>query len=279
MNLLDILISKKLGLFGSGGGVTSYNDLKDRPFYEETEVVNEPLNITWDGNTEGRVVIDEEGNGEVLSCKVSDLILTDEQIKKCWVTILGGSGTNTLPVEGDVWENAVAGGWVTEHITAVQTVLVVRKAGAELFGVTYPEAGIYFTSFPNDKEYTHELYSEEPIEQTKTVVHKLDKKYLPDDVGGGMFVVEVDWDADKVITPLNEIRDAWLAHKMVVLFGRLSAGTRMYTFAKGSVHGETGDLFSAVFANISVGHVYFYYINSDGTIEFESYDVEMTLGK
>lgn len=195
----------------------SYNDLKDRPFYEETKVVNEPLNITWDGNTEGRVVIDEEGNGEVLICKVSDLILTDEQIKKCWVTILADSSTDTLPVEGDLWEIAVANGYVTEHVTAVQTVFFVRTAGAELFGVTYPEAGIYFTSYPNEKQYTHDIYSEEPIEQTNTVVHKLDKKYLPDDVGGGnalvvTVILRYDYSADELIATAdktkNEIKEA-----------------------------------------------------------------------
>lgn len=264
----------------------SYNDLKDRPFYEETEIVNEPLNITWDGNTEGRVVIDAEGNGEFLICKVSDLILTDEQIKKCWIRKVGrGTIREAFPVVGEEWDNSVEYGFVTEHAVYVNGVVFVRQAEAIFDNIVYPEAGIYFDSFPFDKDYTHDLYSEEPIEHSKTVVHKLDKKYLPDGVGGGgVFVVEVDWDTDKVITPLNEIRDAWLSHKMIVLSKTNVKTTYVYTLQKGTVYGEndegvTGTFCDATFVCMNYGTVYFVHIDNEGNVIREGYEVEMSTGK
>ena len=52
--------------------------IKNKPFYSVDKVVSEPLNITWDGNTSGKVSILD------MFCKVSDIILTDEQINKMW---------------------------------------------------------------------------------------------------------------------------------------------------------------------------------------------------
>lgn len=263
----------------------SYNDLTDKPFYEETKVVNEPLNITWDGNTEGRVVIDAEGNGEFLFCKVSDLILTDDQIKKCWIRRVGrGTLREAFPIVGEEWDNSVANGAVTEHVVYVRGVVFVRQAEAILNNIVFPEVGIYFESIPNDKDYTHDLYSEEPIEHLKTVVHRLDKKYLPTDICN-TFVVEVDWDAGKVITPLNEIRDAWLAHKMVVLFETdVTGSSYVYNLQDGRVYNEydegvTGNFASAAFVRINYGHIFFLHIDYEGNVTYTAYDVEMSIAK
>lgn len=83
------------------GGASSWNDLKDKPFGEETVVVNEPLNITWDGNTEGLVSI-----ADTPFYKVSDLVLTDEQIKTATITLSDGLSLYI----GDEWEMMVSEG-------------------------------------------------------------------------------------------------------------------------------------------------------------------------
>ena len=48
MNILEMAMAAKM----AGGGVSSWNDLTDKPFYEETTTVQGDT-LTWDGNTEG----------------------------------------------------------------------------------------------------------------------------------------------------------------------------------------------------------------------------------
>lgn len=149
---------------------TAPDYVKNRTHYEETSVVNEPLNITWDGNTEGLVCVND------YFYKVSDAVLTDEQIKSATV----GIGDATVVV-GDVFDDAMNG---SEELLVSDFIAFCRKAGATIGEVTFPEIGIYFVSM--NGMYVSSLTTTEPIEQTKTVVHKLDKKYLPDDIGGGI---------------------------------------------------------------------------------------------
>lgn len=158
----------------------SYNDLTDRPFYEETEVVNEPLNITWDGNTEGLLCVTLVGDSGLY--KVSDLVMTDEQLKLC--TIIPSNDTGIVNI-GEKWDEALGTNIMAfDDCTIAYTIISVRAENANCnFGgieLTFPEKGIYFAF--NPQFHTESLTSTEPIEQTKTVVHKLDKKFLPDDV-------------------------------------------------------------------------------------------------
>ena len=56
MNILEMAISAKMGGGGNSGGqggVSSWNDLKDKPFGETTATSD---TLTWDGNTEGKDV-------------------------------------------------------------------------------------------------------------------------------------------------------------------------------------------------------------------------------
>ena len=148
--------------------------LPDSVPYEKTIVVNEPLNITWDGNTEGLVSV------QGMMYKVSDLVLTNEQIKLCTVQ-KGDSMPSPIAI---TWESMVEAGDVTEEVVNFAfSVMFVRKAGAVVQGVALPKTGIYFSK--TSTEFVSSLTTTEPVEHTKTVVKKLDKKYLPDDVGGG----------------------------------------------------------------------------------------------
>lgn len=143
--------------------------------YEEVQTVNEPLNITWDGNTEGLVRVGEK------FFKVSDVVLTDEQIKTS--TLFANTGFG-LPVI-DKWDSAVEAGMVTEDVVAVGEGLAifVRRPGSVMGPVVFPEVGVYFAVI-NAETYISGLTTAEPIEQTKVVTKKLDAKYLPDGVGG-----------------------------------------------------------------------------------------------
>jgi hypothetical protein len=167
--------------FMASDAKTSWNDLQDKPFYEETKVVNEPLNITWDGNTDGLVNV----LGQYF--KVSDSIFTDEQIKL--MTITTNDESMTPAKIGDIWDEALGEGvFPSADATHAAMICVARKDGAILSAhdmeVVFPEKGLYFAKFPNSVAVTS-LTTTEPIEYTKTTVKKLDKKYLPNNIGGG----------------------------------------------------------------------------------------------
>lgn len=159
----------------------SWNDLQDKPFYEETKVVNEPLNITWDGNTTGLVSVQN------MYFKVSDSIFTDEQIKLMTITT-NNESIQLIPI-GDIWDESLGEEVIpSSDATGAAYICVARKDGAVLssYGteVVFPEKGLYFAKVPNYVTVTS-LTTTEPIEHTKTTVKKLDKKYLPDNIGGG----------------------------------------------------------------------------------------------
>lgn len=151
--------------------------------YEEEKVVKEPLNITWDGNTEGLVsVID-------MFFKVSDAVLTDEQIKSGTVTI----GTEPFSI-ASMWDEAPEGGISDELVMPCEFVAFVRKAGATYRGaMEFPECGVYLIRY-DENTYASSLTTTEPVEHTKTVAHKLDPKFLPDNVGVGVKYVTIGED-------------------------------------------------------------------------------------
>ena len=147
--------------------------IKNRTHYEETTVVNEPLNITWDGNTEGLVSVAN------MFFKVSDIILTDEQIASA--TVCDNSGQYS-----DSYQK------INDNISLVggeMGVMFVNADNVEMTGFVIPEAGIYFIKY--EAAYIASLTTTEPVEHTKTVVKKLDKKFLPNDIGGGIKYVTI----------------------------------------------------------------------------------------
>ena len=152
------------------------------PAYEADEVVTEPLNITWDGNIDGLVSVSD------FLFKVSDMVFTDEQIKLMSVTMPGEEPFCL----GSFWDAGHV--LTTEDITFTQAITVVRKDGAVLaesaalastasepMQVVFPEKGTYFLKMA-DNQYISALTSPELFESTKRVIHKLDEKYLPDNV-------------------------------------------------------------------------------------------------
>lgn len=180
---LGIIIDGKIHPLGGGGADWNASEgeagyVKNRTHYEVVETVNEPLNITWDGNTEG-LVTDSTG----VTVKISDAVPTDEQFATCEYGRAISSSfhitTDDLIPVGD--------------ITLGGELAVVRKAGAVIpigdMSTTFPETGIYAAI---SEDHLTWLTSTAPVPHTKTVVHKLDKKFLPDDVFGGATVLYFD---------------------------------------------------------------------------------------
>lgn len=179
------------GSGGGSGGASSWNDLEDKPFYEETTVVNEPLNITWDGNTEGLVSV-EDADGRAIFCKVSDATPTLEQLQNGGVaSCIFRSATfpnDNVDYTIDLSERENE----SDNSSCVylgNAVVSVFEDGVALWGdyVTFPEKGLYLQfnwESKSDGEYScvTSLTTTESIEYVKTSVKKLDEKYIPNTI-------------------------------------------------------------------------------------------------
>lgn len=140
---------------------TATDYVKNRPFYSAYEEF-EGITIEWDGNKEGHVL--SEPNGHYV--KVSDMVLTDEQLSQMFYTDSDGS------------VNSFFMGLCSEDISPSGDAgpAIVRKVGVKVpdgSPDTFPETGVYFQSSQRS------LYSEAYTGET---IHTLDEKYLPSEI-------------------------------------------------------------------------------------------------
>lgn len=192
----------------AGGGV-SWNDLRDKPFYEETKTVNEPLNITWDGNTDGLMWLDL---GYFRLCKVSNAFLNRKQITSLTVSLNTGKVFNADSYE----ENGDTATWGVSTPSYMVGVVFVDKENSLYVDsdnntVTISEKGIYILATQSGPFITS-ITSIEPIEQTKTVVTPIETKYLPKSLhfGDETTMVKGDtlyWDGntDGLASPIDRV--------------------------------------------------------------------------
>lgn len=135
-------------------------------YYEEEKTVTEPLNIEWDGDTTGRVSI--AGSGFY---KVSDLILSEDELKWAAVTLSNGVSGSAE----EVWDRIV----VDENVISSPElgVVVVKTANVDLGGVVAPEAGVYFR-LQGGNHVASLSNPDVMVEVSKEIVHKIDRKYI-----------------------------------------------------------------------------------------------------
>ena len=152
-------------------GPISWNDLTDRPFYEEgTGAV-----IEWDGNTEGRDQVTLNGTPSHWY-KVSDLTPTEDELS---AFVIEAS-------DGTVYPNELVGSFVGEDMLFAQVFIVFYNTEATLDGalLSVPSPGIYFVCV--DGVYI------EKFTYGSTTIKKLDEKFIPDtiarvgEVSGGL---------------------------------------------------------------------------------------------
>lgn len=160
-----------------GGGASSWNDLEDKPFYEETVTTVTPgLNITWDGNTSGLAMFTV---GREKLYHVSDLTPALEQLQTAEII---WSNINTGEPNGDIWYGSEY--TVIENTEQVLTLSKGGARGAGAIGVVYNESygyptGMYLPFFFGDVLFVSSLTSPDVVD-TSTELKKLDKKYLPE---------------------------------------------------------------------------------------------------
>lgn len=145
-----------------------WEDIKNKPFGEETITVTDTL--TWDGNTDGLA-------SAGIFYKVSDIVLTPADVSNGVSIIMSTGGVFSIPAEAA--QSMFSDGFASFFEDAV---INVPYDGCDTLGIPFPEAGIYFISpQPNffAKSFTVNGYKGfKPMQ--KTVVHPIDKKYLPE---------------------------------------------------------------------------------------------------
>ena len=137
-----------------GGGVSSWNDLEDKPFYSSG------ANIRWDGSTDGKVFVDRR-------YKVSDLTPTNQEL-------LDGNAVYIYCDMGDEISYRLSDRTISDSNDngfSYGTVTVAYTNNALIDGLTFPEAGIYL-SFSNPINYCCGL--------TWSNVKKIDSEFLPE---------------------------------------------------------------------------------------------------
>lgn len=187
---------------GESGGEVHWDDVQGKPFGEEAVKVNEPLNLTWDGNTDGLLEVVCNADPGMKWYKVSDDVFTDEEIRLMSATFMDYA----MPLGDVLTEYAFTADWVAEF--SAPFVVFVRKDGANVFPdsfiddvsteTLFPEVGVYF--FKADEEQcTFALTSEAPIPHSKTVTKPIDTKYLPmDDITAAVIAALPVYDGEVV---------------------------------------------------------------------------------
>ena len=186
-----------------GGGASSWDDLADKPFYEETTTNVIPgLNITWDGNTEG--LPNFAGAGRDYVYKVSDVTPSLEQLQAATIVI-----KNTTGGSDSVYE-------MSNATIKIQSEQVVILSGAGPVAVVYDEAygyptGLYLPVLMYGAMYCSSITAPE-ISETISEVKTIDKKFLPEHLQFGIekSAVNLQWDGNKDGKEVATFNDGWV---------------------------------------------------------------------
>ena len=170
-------------------GVSSWNDLEDRPFYEETN----PVTITWDGNIEGRETVYATGlNASGTFVHVSDITPSVSEMYGATIAAIelseNASGSITIAedeVDCLIYEHTNAFYEVAtlirfdlsdgNHLSEAINLAVVKVDGANYDGIVFPKAGVYFLK-------TKDAYITSLSLLKYTEIHKIDEKFIPDSI-------------------------------------------------------------------------------------------------
>lgn len=150
---------------GKGGGVSSWNDLTDKPFYET--VTEALLNITFDGDLTGKETVDVNGTTAV---KLSDEILTVNQLIGGTVSMrYGGEDIESQLTSDNVIDGATMG---VSGIILVAECVIIAYGDTSSMGVSL-STGVWFM-YSDDTSYAKSL-SIPMFEQTE--IKKIDPKF------------------------------------------------------------------------------------------------------
>lgn len=159
----------------TGGGVSSWNDLTDKPFGEATTYSD---TLTWDGDITGREYVEAVVNGaNVRIVHISDTVPSNEEFAKGGQYILNGEAQTFTAAD---LLSSDRGGSI--RYGTLFCVFYVREdntpLGASGFSATFPKKGIYFATIPS-MDYAVTGLSINDYTFVETEIKKIDQKYLP----------------------------------------------------------------------------------------------------
>ena len=166
------LNGKQLNVVGGGGQQSDYNQndpdavdyIKNRPgAYDK---FFEPVNITWDGNTEGKTSVTLNANTAFYH--ISSDTPTTEQLIGGQMTLVNGSTIELTDKSVDFKDDVIS---VSESLC-----VIVLKDGTHN-GIEFPLTGTYFLKVYNDEENQY-LYATSLTSPGGNVQIKIPEKYL-----------------------------------------------------------------------------------------------------
>lgn len=186
------------------GGVTSWNDLTDKPFGEEIGVSD---TINYDGS-DTEVRVGDDTMGLYFNLVSSDTPSAEQLIggESTIVDGLSGGEEFTITIK-DVNIGMASDGkslMVSGSQAAGETDLpffaVAYEDGVvfEAFNIAFPKKGIYLLAVMEYGTYTSKVYVPN-YEFTTTVIKTIDEKYLPTSIfgtSGTVTLAAAGWDAD-----------------------------------------------------------------------------------
>ena len=161
--------AEKLANAGNGGGVSSWNDLTDKPFGDAV--------VTFDGNLDGKTVVSP--NGGVYLVKVSDNVLSESECVGANVAVSLCGYENTITVVGtqDFTSEFGISGFtpVVDNFAGLPYVVIFRESGTVMEQEV--SSGTYFLYMEDDGlVYTKSF---DALKQVKTIAPKYLPDYLP----------------------------------------------------------------------------------------------------
>lgn len=196
---------------GGGAGVSSWNDLTDKPFYDES--VDLGPTITWDGNTEGlpMVSLNEDEVYHQFYTRaylVSEILpsVKHSQSVTVQMTILLNGNVGEYTTELTTTDDMKAASAVFPEDNRVR-VVVTYEDNVELDGIVFPKKGVWFI---DDYCPSHQGFAGCTTAITlsegrfvESCVKTLDMKYLP--VPFGKEPTEVVLLEEQTITTVDEL--------------------------------------------------------------------------
>ena len=149
------------------GGVTSWNDLTDRPFGEEGLIP-----ILWDGNKEGKVVVTGD---PIYLVKVSDAVLSENDLIGSTYTTSDGTVTTIENVAVESDGKLLMGSFMVMSVLEANTELMIT----EDMSFVFPEAGTYFGAWFESAGGT---YTQSLTFPGGATIKTLDEKFIPDTI-------------------------------------------------------------------------------------------------
>lgn len=169
-----------------GGGASSWNDLEDKPFYEETVTNVIPgLNITWDGNTSG---LPSATMGRTILYRVSELTPTLEQLQTATVVFKDTTG-------GEDVVRQLSDATIAAHNEQGLLLKSTDYIAVQYIEVDSTPPGLYFPVGMGGMIYCSSITAPE-FSETISEVKTIESKYLPEALQFGEEVAFVEKTAE-----------------------------------------------------------------------------------